>query len=163
MIHAVIGVCQMKPYALYVKRSQQMKNYPGVWSLLSMQFVPEELPDHLNLDKVDELFDSMSRERLGGVLVQARGYLVSGTCEKNPMNERVVLHLYDVAIPKEPKLNPLYYEDIAWLQPEEYIERAKGQTCGLCMRLWSDYCVKNNLARAGFAPALDDDVEQLAL
>lgn len=131
-----------------------MQNYPGVWSLLSIQFTPDEI-DPLSIPSVQPLFERMSAERLGGAPIRLLRYLTSGSCAKNPMNRRVVLHLYEVEIDDPIALNPRFYSDDAWLTPDEYEERARGKTCGLCMRLWSDYAVKHGLADRRFAPALE--------
>ena len=48
-IEAVIGVWFKDGRTFYVKRSEQMENYPNTWSLLSIQFTREELPDFTDL------------------------------------------------------------------------------------------------------------------
>lgn len=65
-IRAVIGVDFRAPRTLYVKRSGAMENYPGVWSLPSIQYKPEELPDPLDLDAAAKIFARMSKERFHG-------------------------------------------------------------------------------------------------
>ena len=75
----------------------------------------------------------------------------------NPMKCRVHLHMYEIRFETEPVLNPAFYTDSAWLEPEEYLARSKDSTCGLCMRMWSDYCVRNGLASNSFAPVLVND------
>jgi hypothetical protein len=158
-LHAVIGVRfnRSKNLTYYVKRSDKMQNYPGVWSLLSIQYKPEELLDHLELWQAAPIFQRLSDERLGGVPIKVVRYLTSGTCSKNPINRRVTLHLYEIEF-RQPVLNEAYYVEEAWLTPEEYVERAAGQTCGLCMRLWSDYAVRNGLAIKRFAPKPELDM-----
>ena len=39
-IHAVIGVRRAGGATFYVRRSEYMENYPGVWSLFSIQYDP---------------------------------------------------------------------------------------------------------------------------
>ena len=60
------GVRQVGLATFYVKRSLKMSNYPGVWSLLSIQFQPSELQEPEKVSEpVNRLFEKMSRERLG--------------------------------------------------------------------------------------------------
>lgn len=151
-IHAIIGVRTDGKKTWYVRRSMSMKNYPGVWSLLSIQYLPEELPDCLDLGAAEALMQRMSDERLGGVPAFVRRYLTSGTCSDNPMGERVVLHLYEISLGWTPELEPEFYTDATWMLPEEYLEASEGLTCGLCMRLWSDHCFRAGLCDARFAP-----------
>jgi hypothetical protein len=139
-IHAVIGVRHRGSLTYYVKRSLAMPNYPGVWSLFSFQFNPLELPDPTLVGgAVEGIFCRMSRERLGGVPVGVTRYLTSGASDDNPMGVDVSLHLYEITLPEEPRLNELYYTDGAWLRPDEYENRCADQMCGLCLRLWADY------------------------
>ena len=79
-MHAVIGVVYQKGRTLYVKRSKQMVNYPGVWSLLSLQYSPEEFQDQLDPDTAQLLMQDMANQRLGGARVKILRYLISGTC-----------------------------------------------------------------------------------
>src|SRR5438128_1957498 len=74
-IHAVIGVWHRGAKTFYVRRSAKMKNYPLVWSLFSMQFKPEALPDPFDLDAVRVLMHQMALERLGGAVVGLERYL----------------------------------------------------------------------------------------
>lgn len=139
-IHAVIGVRHHGESTYYVKRSLEMVNYPGVWSLFSIQFQPYQLPDPTTTGgAVDELFRRMSVERLGGVPVHVVRYLTSGSSDDNPMDVDVHLHLYEIRLPEDPRLNPRFYTDGAWLSPDEYEDRCADQVCGLCLRLWADY------------------------
>jgi hypothetical protein len=137
-----------------------MENYPNVWSLLSIQFRPEELPDFTDLGKVQEVVDKMSTERLGGVPVRLIHYLKSARCSDNPMQVPVTLHLYQIELESEPELNPEYYVDGEWFTPEEYIKVSENATCGLCMRMWSDYCYQSGLSKVRFAPRVRQDDEQ---
>jgi hypothetical protein len=116
-----------------------MRNYPGVWSLFSIQFKGGELPDVCDLKVVGEHFRRMSEERLGGVPVATKRYLTSGSSDQNPMGVDVNLYLYEIEFAAEPILNPAYYTDGAWLLPEEYEARCADKVCGLCLRLWADY------------------------
>lgn len=151
-IHAVIGVRHNGPSTFYVKRSEEMENYPGVWSLFSIQYNPEELPDAEDLVAASRLFQRMSAERLGGVPVRARKFLTTGASDENPMNAWVSLQLYEIDLPQEPVLNPRYYTDGEWLSPEEYEERCAKQLCGLCLRLWSDYAWIMGITDRPFIP-----------
>ena len=150
-IHAVIGVRYHGASTYYVKRSLKMANYPGVWSLFSIQFKPHELRNPKQVGgEVDELFGRMSEGRLGGVPVKVKSYLTSGSSDENPMGVEVNLHLYEVALAEEPRLDPRYYTDAAWLRPEEYEHLCAGQACGLCLRLWADYAWMTGLTERPF-------------
>jgi hypothetical protein len=153
-IHAVIGVWYQDGKTFYVRRSAKMENYPNVWSLLSIQFNPSTFAHDTDCKVVQPLMEQMSRERLGGAGIRVVKYLSSSHCFQNPMNKDVYLHMFDVELDDLPKLNPDYYADCAWLTPEEYSERSQGGTCGLCLRMWSDYSVRHRLAKRAFAPAL---------
>jgi len=159
-IEAVIGAWLKDGRTLYVKRSGQMENYPNVWSLLSIQFTPEELPDFTDLRAVQEVMERMSEERLGGVPVRLIHYLKSARCSDNPMQVPVTLHLYQIELDHEPELNPKYYVDSAWFTPEEYVKASENSTCGLCMRMWSDYCYERGLSKSRFAPCVREDYEK---
>ncbi len=150
-IHAVIAVWHRGPKTFYVRRSDRMANYPLVWSLMSIQFDPDVV-DPFNLASIQPLMEKMSNERLNGAPIRLARYLSSANCADNPMGRRVFLHLYEVELATEPNLNPEYYVDSAWLEPTEYESRSMGATCGLCLRMWSDYCVRNRLADRPFAP-----------
>ncbi len=151
-IRAVIGVRHNGPSTFYVKRSLEMENYPGVWSLFSIQYKPEELRDPTDLEAATRLFERMSAERLGGVPVRAKEYLIEGASDQNPMNTWVTLQLYEIDVPQEPVLNPRYYTEGDWLSPEEYEERCAEQRCGLCLRLWSDYAWCMGITDRPFIP-----------
>ena len=151
-IEAVIGAWLKDGRTLYVKRSGRMENYPNVWSLLSIQFTQEELPDFTDLAAAEKLMERMSEERLGGVPVRLIHYLKSARCSDNPMQVPVTLHLYQIELDSEPKLNPEYYVDSAWFTPEEYMKASENATCGLCMRMWSDYCYQAKVSKIRFAP-----------
>lgn len=150
-IHAVIGVRHRGDSTYYIKRSVEMENYPGVWSLFSIQYKPYELEDPRQVGgAVNELFRRMSEQRLGGVPVKVARYLTSGSSDSNPMGVDVNLHLYEIALPEEPRLNPRYYTDGAWLCPDEYENRCADQMCGLCLRLWADYAWLSGLTQRPF-------------
>ncbi len=138
-IHAVIGVRRIGGTTFYVRRSEHMENYPGVWSLFSTQYDPALVGDVTDLEQVTRIFQDMSAERLGGVRTRAKSYLTSGSSDQNPMGVQVTLHLYEIEFDEEPRLNPRYYTDGAWLTPEQYEECCAEQVCGLCLRLLSDY------------------------
>ena len=36
--------------------------------------------------------------------------------------------------------------------PEEYMKASENATCGLCMRMWSDYCYQAKVSKIRFAP-----------
>ncbi len=153
-IEAVIGVWCKDGKTFYVKRSPQMQNYPSAWSLLSIQFTPEEFPDFTDLAAAQKVMEKMSQERLGGVEVALSRYLKSARCSDNPMQVPVTLHLYQIELDSKPKLNPRYYVDSAWLTVEEYLAASADSTCGLCMRMWSDYCYQAGLSKIRFAPSV---------
>ena len=151
-IEAVIGAWFKNGRTLYVKRSGRMENYPNVWSLLSIQFARDELVDFTDLAVVEKVMERMSEERLGGVPVRLIHYLKSARCSDNPMQVPVTLHLYQIELDSEPKLNPEYYVESAWFTPEEYMKASENATCGLCMRMWSDYCYQAKVSKIRFAP-----------
>ena len=73
------------------------------------------------------------------------------------MRERVFLHLYQLDLDEASiRLDETYYDEWKWMTPEEYEKEQGllGLSCGLCLRLWSDYSVRNGLAEKSFAPAL---------
>ena len=153
-IEAIIGVWFKDGRTFYVKRSESMENYPGVWSLLSIQFARDELVDFTDLGAVQKVMDRMSEERLGRIPVRLIHYLKSARCSDNPMQVPVTLHLYQIELEREPELNPQYYVDYAWFTPEEYIKASESATCGLCMRMWSDYCYQSGLSETRFAASV---------
>ncbi len=159
-IEAVIGVWFKDERTFYVKRSDRMKNYPGVWSLLSIQFEQNELVDFTDLATVEKVMKRMSEERLGGVPIRLIHYLKSARCSDNPMQVPVTLHLYQIELEREPDLKPEYYVDSAWFDPEEYMKASENATCGLCMRMWSDYCYQRGFSKTRFAPRVRQDDEQ---
>ena len=154
-LHAVIGVGYKDNLTLYVKRSEKMENYPGVWSLLSIRFDPEELDDPGDLVTVQQLMEKMSRERLNSTPIAVKQHLTSADSAKNPINRHVFLHLYEVELLEEPVLNPDFYADSAWLTPEEYEECSKDAQCGLCLRMWSDYAWLHGIVDRPFAPQVE--------
>jgi len=153
-IQAAIGVWFKDGRTFYVKRSSQMENYPNVWSLFSIQFTPEELPDFTDLEDAQRVMERMSEERLDGAPIRLIHYLKSARCSDNPMGVPVTLHLYQIELKHEPELNQKYYVDSAWLTPEEYLAASADATCGLCMRMWSDYCYRTGLSKTRFAPSV---------
>ena len=139
VLRAVIGVWHCGSLTYYVKRSGKMANYPNLWSLLSIKYEANELNDPMDLDCVRRHMQHMSNERLGGESVVVRKHLIAGDSDDNPIGMHVYLNLYEIELQKEPRLNPNYYTEGAWLTPEEYERRTAGRKCGLCLRLWSDY------------------------
>lgn len=112
-ITAVIGVRYEGPRAWYVRRSDRMANYPGVWSLPSIQFAPVELPDVHDLNRVTGHFSRLSQERLGDVGIDVKRHLTSGTSDINPMGVDVTLHLYHIELADDPVLDPAFYVESA--------------------------------------------------
>ncbi len=151
-LQAVIGVWHRGPQTYYVKRSEKMTNYPGLWSLLSKQFDLKDLPDPKDLSAIQPVMERLSRERLGGVPIATKKHLTSGDSDDNPIDRHVFLHLYEVELLVEPRLNPDYYTDAAWLTPEAYEEKSAGLQCGLCLRLWSDYAWLAGIIDRPFIP-----------
>jgi len=156
-INAVIGVQYKGNETFYVKRSDNMENYPGVWSLLSIQFSPEEIIDFLDLNDIQPLMNKMSEQRLGNVPVNVLQYISSTTCTENPIDAIVNLHLYRIEFEEEPILNPSYYSDSEWMTPEQYLEKRGDALCGSCIRMWSDYCIKTGLTDTCFGPKYESD------
>lgn len=153
-INGIIGAWYKEGRTLYVKRSALMENYPNVWSLLSIQFLPDEFPDFTDLVNAQKFIEKMSEERMGGVPVRVVRYVKSARCSDNPMQVPVTLHLYQIELDSKPKLNPRFYVDAAWFTPEEYLAASAKSTCGLCMRMWSDYCYQTGLSKIRFAPSV---------
>ena len=151
-IHAVIGVRRSGAATFYVRRSEHMENYPGVWSLFSIQYDPSSIVDEKDIKAVAPLFNAMSDQRLGGVPVRVKSYLTTGSSDMNPMGVTVTLHLYEIEFEKEPQLNERYYTDSAWLTAAEYEERCAEQVCGLCLRLWSDHAWMMGYTDRPFVP-----------
>lgn len=151
-IHAVIGVRHDGPLTWYVRRSDGMANYPGVWSLPSIQFPAADLPDVGDLDAVAGHFSRLSAQRLGGVDLRVLGHLTSGSSDMNPMGVDVTLHLYRIEFAEEPSLDPAYYVEAGWLSPVGYELRSAGQPCGLCTRLWSDHAWLTGITDRPFVP-----------
>jgi hypothetical protein len=151
-IDAVIGVWFKDGRTYYVKRSSEMQNYPNTWSLLSIQFDQDEFPDFADLESAQNLMKRMSDERLKGTPVRLIRYVKSARCSDNPMHVPVTLHMYQIEFESEPELNPRYYVNSAWFTPEEYMKATENATCGLCMRMWSDYCYQSGLSNVRFAP-----------
>ena len=151
-IHAVIGVWTRGDQTYYVKRSEKMQNYPGVWSLFSIQFKSHELEQPEDLAAVQQVMEKMAKERLGDVPLKVKEYLVSGDSDQNPYDKHVHLHLYQITLLRSPQLNPKFYSRGAWLTAEQYETYSAGQPCGLCLRLWSDYAWLTGKADRPFVP-----------
>jgi hypothetical protein len=151
-ITAVIGVRHDGPLTWYAKRSMAMGNYPGVWSLPSIQFTPDDMTDPKDLEAVSRLMRRMSAQRLGGVDVAVMNHLVSGSSDMNPMGVDVTLHLYRIGLEPEPTLDPAFYSDARWLDVVGYQSLSAGQPCGLCTRLWSDHAWLTGVTDRPFLP-----------
>jgi hypothetical protein len=154
-IHAVIVVLHAGGLTWYVKRSDLMGNYPGVWSLPSRQYDPATFTDAHDLRRAQEIVDALSAERLGGVDLRVSRFLTEGTSGMNPMDVDVTLRLYKVELAPEPVLNPAFYVASEWMSPVRYQEASAGQPCGLCLRLWSDYAWATGLSERPFIPTPD--------
>jgi hypothetical protein len=154
-IHAVIGVWHRGPETFYVRRSMKMENYPGVWSLLSIQFDPSEFDDVYDFDAARNLFRAMSAQRLNNAEFAVKRYLSSANCVNNPMRKRVFLHMYELEMDCEPELNQDFYTNWAWMTPKQYARSSEGMSCGLCVRMWSEHCVRSGLADSPFALSAD--------
>lgn len=149
-IHAVIVVLHAGGLTWYVRRSERMGNYPGVWSLPSRQYDPATFEDPNDLTRAQEIVDALSAERLGGVGMRVSRFLTEGSSDVNPMGVDVTLRLYEVDLCPEPVLNRDFYVDSEWMSPVRYQEASAGQTCGLCLRLWSDYAWLTGLSDRPF-------------
>ena len=151
-IYGIIGVWRHGPLTYYVKRSQSMQNYPGLWSLFSIQYERAQLFDPIDLGVAQCFMERMSHQRLGGERIIVRRHLISGDSGSNPMKKHVYLHLYEVELEREPRLNSEYYVQGEWLTPEQYENRSAGNQCGLCLRLWSDYAWLSGIHDRPFIP-----------
>lgn len=150
-IHAVIGVQRNGDRTLYLRRSMLMSNYKGVWSLPSIKFDPAIIRGTPRLHHAQTLLERLSEDRLGGVPVTAISHLTSGSSSENPMAIDVTLHLYEVTTGAVPELNPRYYTEMAWMNEGEYRAASRGQTSGLCTKLWSAYSSQGYDANPGLA------------
>jgi hypothetical protein len=146
-IRAIIGVSYRPAQrddlseTYYVKRAASMENYPGVWSLPSIQYDPSEIPDPLDLDAVWSVFARMSAERFGGTPITVHQHLVTGSSDMNPMGRMVELVLYRISFAKDPRLDPRFYTASEWLTRHEFELRTvfAPLPCGLCTKLWGQY------------------------
>ena len=138
-IQALIGVRRRGSETYYVRRSQLMANYPGVWSLMSIQHGADEMRDPFDLDEAGRHFGRMSHQRLGAVPIAVNRFLTDGSSDANPMGVDVTLRLYEISLLEEPRLHPDFYVDARWMSAAQYETASTGQRCGLCLRLWSDF------------------------
>ena len=159
-LHAVIGVWFDNGRTFYVKRSAKMANYPNTWSLLSIQFNPNDF-DPRDEGRAAGLFRELSRQRLGGAEIEPLALITSANCRSNPIDRHVFLHMYLVDVKQPPVLNPDFYSTGAWLTPAEYRERSSNSACGLCTRMWSDYSFSHGLSSERFAPQVSDNIDFL--
>lgn len=143
-IRAVIGVSyRIHPEraTFYVERSEHMENYPGVWSLFSIQHTKGELPDPHDLRAVQRVMKRMSAQRLYAAPVAVLRHLIAGSSDQNPMSRMVHLNLYQIQFFEDPLLNPQYYTRGEWLTGEEFVKKTMfaPSPCGLCTKLWQEY------------------------
>jgi hypothetical protein len=139
VLYAVIGAWYRGDRTFYVKRSEKMQNYPGAWSLFSIQYDPSEMPDSTDLATAQRIMERMSDERLYGAPVQVRAFLTASTCNNNPINKIVNLRLYRMELERQPALHRDYYVDAAWLTRTELETRRGNTVCGSCLRAWFDF------------------------
>jgi hypothetical protein len=156
-LHALIGVIRKGDKTLYVKRSQLMENYPGVWSLLSGRADRHEVSDSLDLTAIQKCVDRLSTERLQGTPLAVKRFLTSAQCDK--YDHRLFLYMYEIQCDGIPRLNPRYYDDARFMTVDEYLAASHDSMCGLCMSMWSRYCVRNGLADRPFAEVHDLEPE----
>jgi len=152
-LHAIIGVIHQGSTTFYVKRSNAIEAYPGVWSLLSVRASREELRDFLDLMQIQQCVDRMSSERLVSTPLTVKRFITSAQCDKQ--DHRLYLYMYELESPVVPKLNPKYYSDFRFMDPAEYEQLSKDLMCGLCVSMWSRYCVKYGLTDRLFAEVPD--------
>ena len=153
-LFAIIAVAYVGGRTLYVKRSERMENYPGVWSLPSVQFDPGELTGRKDMRRVLTYLRKMSNQRLGGAKISVLDLLTSGSSDVNPISRDVHLFLYRIALEEEPALNPDFYTDMKWMTAAEFEDVSAGQTCGLCVRLWADHAWLLGLTDRPFNPRI---------
>jgi hypothetical protein len=151
-LHAIIGVWNRAERTYHVRRSALMENYPGVWSLLSIQVAPEELPDPTDLAAAQAHMGRMAVQRLNGARIDTVELLSSDSSDKNPIGKNVHLHLYRIELDGEPELSPAYYSEGRWMTFEEYEHAASDSPCGLCMRMWGDYAFLHGIIDHPFIP-----------
>ncbi len=152
-LHAIIGVATQGKWVLYVKRSELMENYPGVWSLLSHRVTRDEISKFWHYSAVQPFFERMSEERLEGIPIRVDKFLTAAYCDK--LDHRLYLYMYQLRCDTVPKLNPHYYTEARFMTAEEYLEARQGGMCGLCLSMWSQYCLKNGLVDKPFAEVHD--------
>ena len=137
-IYALIGVWSRNGLTYTVQRSQDMENYPSVWSLFSERFDPSTC-DPLDRDDVTNVFNRMSRNRAGGVPVTVGKMLSVRSRLNEKLGYRVSLWMYEIELANEPQLNPAFYSDSDWLTNDEIRKRVSAVSCGMCTRMLSDY------------------------
>src|ERR1700688_3150571 len=97
-LFGIIAVAHDDDRTFYVRRSQKMINYPGVWSLPSIQFDPRDIADLKDPHQVQRYMEKISSDRIGGVQIKAKAFLTSGDSTDNPISRHVFLHLYAVEL-----------------------------------------------------------------
>lgn len=160
-LFGMIGVSYLRDRTFYVKRSMHMQNYPGVWSLPSIQFDPARIDPH-DVEAAQAQLERMSEERLGGARLRVSELLTFGDSDFNPIEKHVYLYLYKFEFVTPPRLNPVYYTEMSWMTAAEYEEAARGQPCGFCIRLWSDYAWLHGITDRPFVPHRPEDEEKYA-
>lgn len=143
-LHAVIGIWTRGEETYFIKRSEQMENYPDVWTLFSIQYEPDEIDDPKNLGQAQIIMNRMSEERLYGSPVTVNQHILTEESDENPIDTYVHLDLYEIEFPQEPSLNPRYYVGGEWLTLDEYASRNTSETCGSCMRMYWDWAWMQN-------------------
>jgi len=151
-LFAIIAVAHDGERTFYVKRSSRMTNYPGVWSLPSIQFDPCDLDDYTNLDRVETYVRKLSEQRLHNAQFVMSEFLTSGSSDVNPIDRDVHLYLYRIALKSQPSLNFDFYTDSKWMTAAEFEEASANQACGLCVRLWADHAWMLGITDRPFNP-----------
>ena len=130
-----------------------MRNYPGVWSLFSIQFTPRDFTDPTDLESAQFLFERMSKQRCNGAGVRTLELLATDRSDRNPIGHNVHLRLYRIEFDTEPELNPDFYENGRWMTFDGYELAASGEPCGLCMRMWGDVAFLKGIIGRPFLPS----------
>lgn len=124
---------------LWVRRSSKMNNYPGIWTLFSQQYSPEEILGAKDLAGAKEVFNRMASERLLGAPITIEAYLDQTSGFSDDLKREVHLMLYKIEFPWGLKLNEDYYTYAQWLTWDEHFKYHKQPSCGMCTRLFQDW------------------------
>lgn len=139
-LYAVIGVAIDGRRTFCVRRSDEMENYPGVWSLLSVQTLDGDMKNPLDLEEAQASFDRLSQERLGGAPLKVLRHIKSNDSDQMPIDYHTYLHMYEVYVDtKKVVLDSHYYTECAWLTQAEISKRNRNLPCGLCLQMLTDY------------------------